>query len=308
LRERRYAAAAVADLVAVLTAAETGGKADRPVRPGRSVAGLRRPELDERSFPPGLPPGIRQIMRLVGPHLRPSGSELAQQLGRHGITRAERTGRGDGPRPLFDSVGAELAAGDFDLYVRQAGAAAGPVPLRAEPGSPAAIIIGAPLAAMGPGALRFAAARTLRLVATNLDALLAVPPEEAGALLVGIIRQFVPDYLHPGVRDALVDLEAARAARLIPRKIKPAVSAFAIESAGPFDVVALHAAVRDGANAAGLLASADLPAALAVVLASSGMREPTLTLSPIAANPEALALLRFAVSDAYDDLAGAMEA
>jgi hypothetical protein len=307
LRERPYAAAAVADLVAVLTAAETGGKADRPVRPGRSVAGLRRPELDERSFPPGLPPGIRQIMRLVGPHLRPSGSELAPQLGRHGITRADRTGRGEAPRPLFESVGAELAAGDFDLYVQHA-AASGPVPLRAEPGSPAAIIIGAPLAAMGQGALRFAAARTLRLVATNLDALLAVPPEDAGALLVGIIRQFVPDYLHPGVRDALVDLEAARAARLIPRKIKPAVSAFAIESAGPFDVAALHAAVRDGANAAGLLASADLPAALAVVLASSGVREPTLSLSPIAANPEALALLRFAVSDAYDDLAGAMEA
>jgi hypothetical protein len=208
---------------------------------------------------------------------------------------------------LFDSVGAELQAGDFELYVRQVGSAAGPVPLRVEPGSPAGVIIGAPLLAMGPGAIRFAAARTLRLCATNLDAILCVPPEEAAALLVGIIRQFVPDYLHPGVRDVLVEPEAARAARLIPRKIKPAVSAFAIESAGPFDVAALHAAVRDGANAAGLLASADLPAALSVVLATSGMRNPTLSLSPIAAHPEALSLLRFAVSDAYDDLAAAME-
>jgi len=209
---------------------------------------------------------------------------------------------------LFESVGAELAAGDFDLYVRQVGSAAGPVPLRVEPGSPAAVIIGAPLVAMGPGAIRFAAARTLRLCATNLDALLSVPPEEAAAVVVGIILQFVPDYMHPGVREVLVEPEAARAARLIPRKIKPAVSAFAIESAGPFDVAALHAAVRDGANAAGLLASADLPAALSVVLAASGMRNPTLSLSPIAAHPEALALLRFAVSDAYDDLAAAMDA
>ena len=103
-------------------------------------------------------------------------------------------------------------------------------------------------------------------------------------------------------------MEAARAARAIPRKIKPTLSAFAIESAGPFDVAALHAAVRDGANAAGLLASADLPAALSVVLASSGLRNPTLSLSPIAAHPEALALLRFAVSDAYDELAAAMDA
>src|SRR4029077_875244 len=95
LRDKPRAAAAVADLVAVLAAAEHGGKADRPVRPGRSLIRLRQPELDERSFPPGLPPGIRQIMRLVGPHLRPSGGELAQHLARHGVSRAERTARGE---------------------------------------------------------------------------------------------------------------------------------------------------------------------------------------------------------------------
>ena len=37
------------------------------------------------------------------------------------------------------------------------------------------------------------------------------------------------------------------------------------------------------------------------------MHDQALTLSPIVANPEARALLRFAVSDAYDDLAAAME-
>ena len=47
---------------------------------------------------------------------------------------------------------------------------------------------------------------------------------------------------------------------------------FAVESAGPFDLEGLHAAVRDGANAAGLLASGDLPAALSVVLAAPGPR------------------------------------
>jgi hypothetical protein len=161
---------------------------------------------------------------------------------------------------------------------------------------------------MGAGAVRFAAARTLRLAATHLDIILAVPPEEAAAIVIGIVRQFVPDFLHPAVRDALVEVEAGRAARLIPRKLKPTLAPFAIETAGAFDVAGVHAAVRDGANAAGLLACADLPAALSVVLAVSGMREQPLTLSRITAHPEALALLRFAVSDAYDDLAAAMEA
>jgi hypothetical protein len=38
------------------------------------------------------------------------------------------------------------------------------------------------------------------------------------------------------------------------------------------------------------------------------MRDQPLTLSPIVAHPEALALLRFAVSDAYDELAAALDA
>jgi len=304
LRERPRAAAAVSDLVTVLS----GGKG-APQRPGRPLAALRRPEVDERSFPPALPPGIRQVMRLIGPHLRPGGGELAQHLSRQGVSRSDRVGRGQDPRPVFDALGADLgiAPGDFDLFVKEQPGGKGALVLRAEPGAPAGIVIGAPILALGPGAVRFAAARTLRLAATHLDALLAASPEEAAALLVGIIRQFVPEYRHPDVRDALVDGEAARAARLIPRKVKPVASAFAIESAGAFDVGALHAAVRDGANAAGLIASADLPAALTVVLAASGMREQPLTLSPIVANPEALALLRFAVSDAYDELAAAME-
>jgi hypothetical protein len=79
---------------------------------------------------------------------------------------------------------------------------------------------------------------------------------------------------------------------------------FAIESAGAFDLAALHAAVRDGANAAGLLASGDLAASLAVVLATAGQKS---TLEANAAHPEGLALLRFALSDDYDEMARAME-
>jgi len=79
---------------------------------------------------------------------------------------------------------------------------------------------------------------------------------------------------------------------------------FAVESAGGFDLEALRGAVRDGANAAGLLASGSLAAAVAVVLAAAGR---PLTLADLGASAEALALVDFALSDGYDDLCHAME-
>jgi hypothetical protein len=159
-------------------------------------------------------------------------------------------------------------------------------------------------------------------VSTGLYVLLASPPEEAAAIVVGVVRQFVPEYRHPGVRDALCEAESARAARAVPRKLRAQLMPFAVESAGPFDVEALVAAVRDGANAAGLLAAGDLPAALSVLLAAGGApghaagtastasttAGAPLSLAAIVAQPEAHALLRFAVSDDYDELARAIEA
>jgi Tfp pilus assembly protein PilF len=312
LREKPHAALAAAQLVAALGAGAREG-ARAAARPGRSLAALRRAEVDERVYSEDLPPGIRQLMKQLGQFLRPSGQEMAQRLALHGVTRADRRTRGAPPRPLFDAVAAELGVGDFELYLKQMPAASGPIPLRVEPGSPPVIVIGAAIDELGPAAMRFAAARTLRLAATHLDALLAVPPEEAGALLVGIIRQFVPDFVHAGVREALVGAEAARAERAIPRKLKPQVMPFAVESAGAFDVAALTTAVRDGANAVGLLASADLPAALSVILEAAGTivvpapGGPGLSLAAIGSNPEAMSLLRFAVSDDHDDLARALE-
>ncbi len=314
MRERPQAALAAAQLVAAVGGGTREG-VRQASRPGRSLLGLRRPEVDDRVFSSeALPPGIRQLLRQLGPLLRPSGQELAQRLGREGVGKSDRRTRNTPPRPLFDAVAAELGAGDFDLYVKTRGGSSEPIPLRAEPGSPSALIIGEEIEELGPAALRFAAARLLRLTATNLDAILAGSPVEAGALLVGIIRQFVPDYEHTEVPESLIAPEMSRAERAIPRKLKPQVMPFAVESAGAFDLGALHAATRDAANAVGLLAAGDLPAALSVILAVSGTAPVKLglggvglTLEAIGAHAEAMALLQFAVSDEFDDLAGALE-
>ncbi len=309
LRERPHAARAAAQLLAVVS----GQRA--PDVPARSLSALRQPDLEERTFSSELPSGVRHLLRVLGPSLSLGGADLAQRLSWHGVARADRRPRGAAPRPPFDVVAVELGVPTFDFYVRSAAATSGPMALRAEPGEPPSIIVGEALEALGPSALRFAAGRALFLTFTHLDLLLAVPAEEAGALLVAIIRQFVPDYQHEAVRDALAAAETTRVERLFPRKLRQGLMPYAVESAGAFDLPALLAAVRDGANAAGLLASADLPAALAVVLELAGaVIAPVpgaggrLTLEAIANQPEALALLLFSVSDAYDDLAQALEA
>jgi tetratricopeptide (TPR) repeat protein len=315
-RGKPRAAAAAAQLLAATSedAAEreaARGWAAPPAR-GRRLAALERHELDERTFPPALLPGMRHIFRIAGAVL----SKGAPELARHGVTRGDKVPRGQAARDIFDGVSTELGVPDVDVFVRApaagtggtistAGASAPTMSgVRVLPGDRPAVILAAELPALGGHALRFAAARALRLVSTHLDLLLAVPPADAGALLGGVIRQFVPDFKHPEVRDELLALEAERIAKILPRKLKPELMPFAVESAGAFDLAALHAAVRDGANAVGMLACGDLPAALAAVLAGSGR---TLAPADLAQHGEARELLRFALSDDYDELAQAME-
>jgi len=188
----------------------------------------------------------------------------------------------------------------LDVYVKTTRGAAGGLPLMiVEPGDPPALILGEPIVRLGAPAVRFAAARAARLVSAHLDLVVRGTPEEAGALVGGLVRQFVPDYRHPEVPGALLNARAESMARLLPRRLKQEVMPFAIEVASGFELPTLHAAVRDGANRVGLVASGDLAAAVQAILTASGR---ALTLPDLLASPEARALIDFALSDAHDDL------
>src|SRR5204863_6365727 len=93
---------------------------------GRLLAALARPEIDERTFPPALLPGMRHVFRLVGPLL----SKGAPDLARHGLSRGDRLGRGQDARDVVDGVAAELGVSGVEVFVRSAsprGAGAGAV-------------------------------------------------------------------------------------------------------------------------------------------------------------------------------------
>jgi hypothetical protein len=83
---------------------------------------------------------------------------------------------------------------------------------------------------------------------------------------------------------------------------------FAMESSGALDLTALHAGIRDGANRVGLLACGSLGAALRVVLGAAGAGlDGRLSTSAIKRDPQAMALVSFALSDEHDDLVRALE-
>ncbi len=187
---------------------------------GAAPAGARRARLPVRA----AAPGVRHLLRLLGPLLRPSGAELAQRLG------APRAHPGRPPHPR------RAAATAVRRRRRRAGRRRRSTSTCARRPRPPGRSCCAPSRAIrrpsssatrwkGWGRRRCASRRRARCACRRRTwtCCWPVPPEEAGALLVGIIRQFVPDYQHEAVRDALVDAETARArAAAIPRKLKPA--------------------------------------------------------------------------------------
>ena len=161
-------------------------------------------------------------MRLVGPHLRPSGGELAQQLARHGVDarRPRRPRRGAAARRSTAS-GRSSAPATSSSTSRRPPTASGPVPLRVEPGSPAGDhrrradrrpghgggpVRGGAHAAPGGAptwtrSWRFRRRRRPRCWSASS-------------------ASSSPITCTPAVREALVEAESARAARLIPRKVQ----------------------------------------------------------------------------------------
>jgi hypothetical protein len=303
-RGRAAAAAAGAQLLGLVSsdaadrAAATSWAA--PPARGRRLAAVARPDIDERLFPAGLPSGVRNLFRIMGEPL----AKAVNDLKRYELSRGDKVARGQGPREIVDAIAAELGVKEVDVYVKPARAASEPAWLAVEPGEPPTLILGASILTLGPHAIRFAAARGVRLAATHLDLVLRDTPPQTGALVGGIVRQFVTDYRHPDVPSDLMNAGTATVARVLSRRVRQEVMPFAMESAGGLDLAAMHEAVREGANQVGLLASGHLPSALSVVLAVAGR---TLTMAHVASNPEAMALLDFALSDGYDEICRELE-
>jgi fructose-1,6-bisphosphatase/sedoheptulose 1,7-bisphosphatase-like protein len=207
---------------------------------------------------------------------------------------------GTGVRVLADALALDLGVRNFEVYL----STARPRALAVEPGDPPAVIVGSEIAALGAGAVRFAFGHALRLVGTNFDLLAQGGAAEAGVLLAGIVRQFVPEFHHPELTEGEVQASSTRVARAMPKALRAELAPYAAEIATPLAVEAFQVAVKETAARIGLLASGDLAASLSVLCAVAGQ---PLSPATVMALPVATALVDFALSEEHEQLVAALD-
>ncbi len=299
---RAAGSAATAQLLAALTEdpneeREMRAWAVAPVR-GRRLTPLLNPDVDEMAYPAHLPPGLRQVMRLLGP---PLSKVSKPDLTAYGVTRAERLGVGEGPRTVIDVIAVDLGVRGFDVFVSQKQ----PFVMVVEPGDPPAIVLGNALVERGPVAVRFAAGYVLRLVATHFD-LLAAPDPGAAALLMALVQRFVQ---LQGPVETFIDEEKVasvlpRLNRVLGRSLRTELRPYVAEMARPESLSQVAGAVEETAARVGLLACGDLAIALQVLLAARGL---PLSASTLASVPLASALFDFSLSGDYELLVRSLD-
>src|SRR5262249_44489747 len=136
-----------------------------------------------------------------------------------------------------------------------------------ETSDPVSIIIGDKLlAGAHEKEVRFLLARQLKMLQARLAVAMRLSADELGALVAGLVRQFVPEFMPVGIDAGQVASEAARVARIVPRKLHQDLMPFALECAAPdLDLRALPIGLAHTANRAGLLASGSLGAAMSAL-------------------------------------------
>jgi Tfp pilus assembly protein PilF len=269
-------------------------------RPPRATAlaatGDKGLEFDNRLYPRVVSSELRQLFVQLGERL---AKHVGTDLRRWGVSRNERLRPDDPAARAVAEVAHEMGAGEVEVYVSQRQ----PRLLVAEPTSPTAIVIGAELAvAATPAAMRFVAGRCLKLARTWLAVPARMSQDELGVLLVGLLRQFAPEF-QGRVDPAAAAQEAQRLRRLIPSGQLQELRPYAVALAGlDFDHRKTWLGIQAAGNHAGLLAAGSLGAALPLVAMAQGHPD----LRTAAQDPLVVDLIRFAVSDDHAELRGMM--
>ncbi len=245
---------------------------------------LADPAADDLLFPAGIPPGFRTLFQLLAD---PLARLVRGDLKRYGVSKADRAPRAHAAREAAARVAAALGIKDVELYVSKAS----PNLLTVDPSDPISIIVGERLlAGAGERELAFFFARVLKPAQAGLAVAIRATPDELGVLVGGIVRQLVPDFVPRGFDAGAVAQEAARLAKVVPKKQHGELLPFALECAAPeLDYRAIAGLMVEAGNRAGLIAAGTVDAALAAV-------------RRVGDEAQARALVAFAVSEDVAEL------
>jgi len=290
----RFAAQMAATLAPDASSASGTSEGHAPLD-GRGLLArlLRDPEAEDRLYralAPAVTSGLRALLRALAPSL---SQDRKLDLRGRGLSKEERQGRGP-LRELVTSFAHEAGVADVETFVK-----AVPSPTLVLPGAPSALVMGGPVAALGGPSLYFVAARSAYLLGAGTAFLLCDEPAESALFLAGLVRCFVPSFVHPSLPEAATEQRAQALARSIPKKRKAELAAFAWETAGAFDMDALREGAASVAAVVGLLGCGHLPSAVAALVVEQEVRGGSAAVRWV---KEARTLASFALSSELDDL------
>jgi len=271
----------------------------KQAQPGMG-AGLGGETFDDLLFPHSVSGSAQAIFDLLGDRL---AKHIGIDVRSHGVGRSDRLRKGIDPAAsIILELAAEMGVDDVDIYVSKKN----PNMLAVEPTSPYSLILGSELAKVDLLAeLRFCVGRSLKGATASLAAPLQLGEERFGVLLVGLLRQFNPDFAPLNVDPEAASAEQQRLRRLIPSGMLSELQPYALGLVtAEFDHRAIWQAMSGACNRAGLACAGDGSAAIAALLRCKAHSSLKVGLQ----DPEIAALVRFACSAGHARLWSAMRA
>lgn len=257
---------------------------------------LTSPEALELAAPSALSPTARGVFERLGPYVEKAFPFDPRSQ------RAEKLASKD---PVAQRVVAEagrrLGLSEVELWV----APSAPrlcVPLGSQP---AALLVGREILAGPEEERQFLLLRSLVIAHHKLAGALRAPPTELSAMLAYVAQQFDPGHRPVGLDAAVVQEQGKRLARHVPRKILAELGPMVLDMVGApeYEPAALPMAISEFGDRMALLATGSMPAATSALLRLAGIPVEAADVpgrvAAVRRSSEALALVRFAVSEAH---------
>lgn len=257
------------------------------------------PELHDLLAPTLLTPATFEVFREVGPTLDKLLPFDAKAW------RTEKVDRRDDPLHLeAQRVARWFGHADVQILISDA-APKVCVPVSSEP---LTIVVGREVAAQASAGERaFLFARAAKVASVELGVAMRSPPRQLGLYLAALVRLYDPHHQPADIEPKELELAVKRMSRALPRRVRDVLGPAAVEMGGTrgFDAARIGLAAAQLGDRAGLLAIGNVPMAVLSLLRLAGIsgrgQSPGERVESLRNVPEALDLVRFAMSDAHFD-------